>query len=488
MAGNYTNIFYNDYQSIVEKLAILTNEFKEYKESSSNKIILLEEENKNLGIENEKLKKEVNRLKSQINKDSSNSSKPSSTNGFKKIFNSRETSNNPVGAPKGHIGHTAKLQTENITPVDIKKEVCECGGKVKNDEKYIAKQLVDIEVIVRTVEYRGYNGTCQKCGKLHKPTFPVGINNPIQYGPTLKTVCSGLNTKNIVSLDNTVEFIEFITNNSINLSKTTPYNFAKELSVKLSPVMDNIKEKLMNSKYVNADESPINIDGETYYLHNISNENYTFQEVQKTRGIDAVEKIALLTCYLGIIISDHFLMYYNYGIDNGECNAHILRYLKGVTENTKHPWAEQFRKFLLKAKEERQNLIDKGGKEFSKQQLNNYISEYRKILSEGKRQWLEDHNDYVASQDERRLLARLTEYEHNHLLFAKDFDIPFTNNMAERDIRPYKVKQKVGIFRNVIGADTYAINKSCISTYSKNNIDVFEAIKSAFKNNPVKIN
>ena len=67
------------------------------------------------------------------------------------------------------------------------------------------------------------------------------------------------------------------------------------------------------------------------------------------------------------------------------------------------------------------------------------------------------------------------------LYFLKDFQIPATNNNAESAQRPVKIKQKIGKFRSEDGATTYAIIRSCISTYKKQGTNVFKALVSTFK-------
>ena len=62
--------------------------------------------------------------------------------------------------------------------------------------------------------------------------------------------------------------------------------------------------------------------------------------------------------------------------------------------------------------------------------------------------------------------------------------MPFSNNRAESDLRGIKIKQKTGKFRSVEGANIYAVIKSCLSTYSKNGINLYEALQSIFTNNP----
>ncbi len=68
----------------------------------------------------------------------------------------------------------------------------------------------------------------------------------------------------------------------------------------------------------------------------------------------------------------------------------------------------------------------------------------------------------------RNLLRRLKEQEEAVLAFAFIEGVPFTNNQAERAIRPAKVKQKVsGCFRTQNGADVYARLQAVISTCRK---------------------
>lgn len=85
----------------------------------------------------------------------------------------------------------------------------------------------------------------------------------------------------------------------------------------------------------------------------------------------------------------------------------------------------------------------------------------------------------------RNLLERLQKFKPAVLAFAFNPEVPFTNNQAERDVRPIKVKQKIsGCFRTLKGAEHYARIEGFISTTRKQEQHVFKELSNAFKDNP----
>jgi len=85
------------------------------------------------------------------------------------------------------------------------------------------------------------------------------------------------------------------------------------------------------------------------------------------------------------------------------------------------------------------------------------------------------------------LLDRLRKHEEGVLAFAFKPGVSFTNNQAERDLRPAKVKQKVsGCFRTQAGARAYIRLQAVISTFRKQNINVFTALRNLFSGLPIR--
>jgi transposase len=79
----------------------------------------------------------------------------------------------------------------------------------------------------------------------------------------------------------------------------------------------------------------------------------------------------------------------------------------------------------------------------------------------------------------RNLLERLVNYKTEITRFTNDFNVPFDNNQAERDIRNVKIKTKVsGGFRTEKDATAFARIGSVISSATKQAKNVTNVIKN----------
>ena len=85
------------------------------------------------------------------------------------------------------------------------------------------------------------------------------------------------------------------------------------------------------------------------------------------------------------------------------------------------------------------------------------------------------------------LLLRLRTYEEETLRFLKDPNIPFTNNLAEQDLRMMKTKQKVsGGFRSTAGAHHFARIRGFISTSRKQKWPILAELRALFLPGPLR--
>ena len=475
----YVNDFYKQFEKLNKKLdkannTIFNMSLTISELNTNNKKLAKELENANK--KNQELLLEIERLKNNNNKDSSNSSKPSSTNGYKKVItNNREKSNKKQGGQNGHKGET--LTKEKIDKMVENNEIDriitieENKTKLTENNTPIVTYEIDIRIEKILVKHVYY------------PNEPQNIiSSPVIYGENIKSLSALLYMKGS-SLDAIKSSIEEITDKIINPSKSSIYNWNHDLANALSDTeYKKIRKELLNSLVLHVDETPIKINGEQYYIHNISNDKYTLQYVSKKRGEKAIKEFGFLENYHGILVHDHFIMYYKYGSGNAECNVHALRYLKGVTDFTEHKWAGKMSDLLIEMKNRKKELIASNVDKMSDIEYEKFKEKYLEILDEGNLEYKEDLKTNAYKEEERRLLNRLNKYVDNHLLFLKKFYVPFSNNRAEIDLRFVKIRQKIGKFRSIEGANNFVVIRSFTSTCSKNKKSLNSSLKEIFKN------
>ena len=493
--GRNTDMF-KQLEEVMKRCDSLSQEIKtvkkntEFEVSGKYNIKLIALENKIDSLENtikekdekiSKLTSEVDRLKSQINKDSDNSSKPPSSDIKKNIPNNREKTNNNIGGQKGHKPHfLSKKSIENrIKNNEFKHEIIEV--KKENSNKYISKYIVDIEVITKVTEYRFY------ADSFGKYNVPKEFKTDVQYGNELKTMCCILSNEDIVAYDRLTDFVSAITKGKITMSNASAVNFNTYLSKKIESTIETFRTKILNSTMMYTDGTSARCDNRNVMVRNYSTDDLTLLVATKGKGKKYLESTGILNNYLGNLIHDHETVMYNYGKDHGECNSHICRYLLGNYENTNNNWSLCIRSFLCSLNEYKKSLISKGIKSITEEKYNSFTKRYDEIIELGDSQNENVKSKYLKKQ-EKALLNRLKKYRKNHLLFIEDFDIPFDNNLSERELRHVKTKQKIsGTFRSIENLQKYLDIKSLIITCKKKKLDFFKIIFNIFENTPVEI-
>ena len=455
-------------------------QIKEMKQQYEEKIEILENKVKKLEKENQKLRDDNDRLKKIVNNNSDNSSKPPSSDIKKNIPNNREKSQQKIGGQKGHKGAgLRKKDIENkIANKEIEHEVINVG--IPKGE-FVSKYIIDVEIRTVAKEYRFYK---DENGKYN---IPKEFQTDVQYGPELKTMCTALNVDGVVAVNRLTKLVSHISHGKINLSNGTIINFEKELNKKVSGVVETIKNELLNSEMMYTDGTSSRCNNKNICIRNYSTENYTYLAATMSKSKKCIEETGILPKYTGNLVHDHETVIYNYGNKHIECNVHVSRYLKGCFENTGHKWALNMRCFLCTLNEHRKRIKQQGAKEFSKEQLERYLNRCDEIIQEGYTENKKIKQKFLR-QEEQKLLNRLKKYKENHTMFLCDFNVPFDNNLSEREIRHVKTKQKIsGYFNNLETCTLYCNIKSVIITLKKQCKDFYDEFYKLYKNNPVLV-
>ena len=495
MSSNYSKSLYNQYEELTTKFEKQEKLLKETNKLVSNLNATIKSLNETIEKQNkiiEEKDKEILRLKNKNDKDSSNSSKPSSTNGYKKVItNRREKSNKNKGGQKNHEPHSLINKLEQfIKSGNVEEEIIEVNKNEKNKNKrYIEKVVIDIKLTKVVKRYRYY--MC-KDGKYH---IPECHNQYVQYGNNIKSIAMDLMINLPNSTDGIVEFIKDISNKGITLSKGTLINWEEKLKNNLSKDIQIIENRLINSYYLNHDESQIKIDGNGYNILCACNKRYVRLWPSKHKSQEDIDKIGFLSRFNGVIVKDGTELYNKYGIFLAQCISHIQRYLKGIYDFVDHKAPKKLSKFFTKYNDLRNEYINKKEENFTDEKLSKIIEEYDSIIDEWESELRNDTNNHIFNEefklftrlkyDNKKMNPKIRGDRDEILYFLKDFKVPSTNNNAESSQRGVKIKQKIGKFRSEEGANNYLIIKSCILTYKKQNLDILQSLKKSFEEKTV---
>lgn len=472
------------------------------------------EENKCLKAENKQLKEENQRLRSIIANNSTNSSLPPSTDQkpskdkAPNRYNSRVKTKLKPGGQPGHLGTTLtrKAVKKLIHHKKVQHKVIYTGDFSNMDKSskhsYKSYYVIDLEIKPTVTEYRLPSST------ILPDAISKRLRTGVCYGDTLRTIAIQLNTANSVSISRVRDFLNNLTNSSVHdtgsdegngsngskgskdgnndnsdilsISTGAVYGFidnfanAHNTSSSIASIMDNLK----NEKILYTDATNISVNGKQAFIRNQSNPNTVLYCPMARKTKEMIGESGILKDYKGILVHDHETTLFNFGTDHAECNAHIIRYLKKTIEDTNHTWAKDMLDLLTELNNYKSSLIEQGIAEIGSKELQDYYDRYIEIINQGNEQNKKSKKSKYFLNKEKGLLARMEKYQYNHLLFLRDFDVPFTNNMSERDLRKCKTKQKVsGGFRKPSGQKIYCDIMSIIETMKRRDINVFNGLK-----------
>jgi transposase len=433
-------------------------------------------------VENVRLRKRVSELEQKLSKyenpkNSGNSSVAPSQDPYRKTKSMRGKSTRLPGGQKGHKGNKLKMVDNPDKILEHQVDHCHyCGASlVEPPIGYDARQVFDLpEIKMEVTEHRVLKKVCSCCGKISQGSFPEGLSQKAQYGNRLKSLCIYLQNYQMLPYGRCSEFIEDLTDHRISCGSLS--NFQRESFISLEDYEQQVKQRLLQSAYLHADETGLRFNGKNSWMHVISNKTISFFAHHLKRGKQAMNDIGLLEIYKGTLIHDRFSSYFSYQCQHSLCNAHILRDLTYVEQCFDAQWAKQIKALLIRAKKHKDKDPNIKSSYYSRV-YNKYVSLIRPVIK--------DYDKRFKKTDEQRLAFALEKHKNLFLKFLKQPHLPFDNNQAERDLRMIKVKQKVsGCFRSKKYAQYFARTRGYISTVKKNNQPVLKAIQNSLELKP----
>lgn len=443
-----------------------------------------------LAAENQRLKAENAELRRRLEMNSQNSHKPPSSDGYRKktIQPALPKEEKQAGGQVGHKGRTLrKVEKPDKVQVHLPEACSICNRKVSAEEPHTVlgkRQVFDLpEPKLEVCEHQ--LGQIECCGQAQCGTYPAYVTASVQYGPGVRALGTKLSVDHKMPLEQIHILFSDLYGYELN-SETieTALERAYQLAASLEAI---VVEQLKQAEVAHFDETGLRIAGKLQWLHTVGNALYTHLFVHAKRGKLATSSAhSVLKDFTGRAIHDCLASYFDFlNAKHGLCNAHLVRELRALMEEQSQ-WATAMRTFLLDlhTQTNSQPLAEQAA-EWARQR-------YREILSQAELEepppQKKEGRGRPKNTPGRNLLRRLQQHEEAVLAFALFEGVPFTNNLAERDLRPAKVKQKVsGCFRTLHGAEVYARLQAIISTCRKQDRNVFAFLRNLFTYQPLSL-
>lgn len=415
-------------------------------------------------------------------KSSTNSSKPSSQT---------EKDDSALGQPGTHTkgkpyDPSRSANTRSVETVALSKVSCceECGEDLRERRPDGHERRTQIDIVFETVlsHVDAEIKSCPHCGAQTRAPFPQGFSGPLQYGSGIKAYALNLLIAQMISLKRVQHSIQALIGQVI--SEATILKYVLQLQLALERWESLAIDRIVLQPAMHVDETSIRVEKHNHWIHVCSAGDITLKFVHEKRGLEAMTAIGIIPRYGGVIIHDCWASYLSYGhCGHGLCGAHLLRELAFILEANGYAWAKNMKRLLQHTCS---RVSKRKRKRLTPREYDVLQKRYRNILTRGERDLPPipaKHNGKrgrVAKSDAHNLWERLKEHETAVLLFAKDSNVPFTNNRAERDLRMSKVKQKVsGCFRKAEFAQAYCRISSYLQTMANRGYNPLVAIQMA---------
>ncbi len=429
-------------------------------------------------------------LQRQLGRNSRNSSQPPSADGpaVSPSRVERRRGGRKPGKQPG-AGGSALFQTSD--PDEIVDHVpAACGGCGSDLAGAVAagvvrRQVHDIPRIAPVViEHRLHKRRCG-CGTTTTAPAPSGVGAPAVYGPNLRALAVYLLVFQHVPVARTAQLISDLT--GARPSTGWISSVLATVAEVLVDVEKLIKALVVLAHVIHVDETTSNINGARWWLHVAATDKLTAYHLDRSRGRSAVTAFDVLPAFRGTVVHDALSVYDAYPeARHALCCAHLVRELVAAAEaDPDQLWPEQALRALHGLNSAAHQARDQQLAAIPPEVADPLLDSWRHALLVG----LAEHRRAPGRRQSktRNLLERLRDRDAHVLLFARDLSVPFTNNQAERDVRPTKTQLKIsGCHRSETTAKAWLRIRGYISTVAKHGDNIYDALRDAVTGNPWK--
>jgi transposase len=324
---------------------------------------------------------------------------------------------------------------------------------------------------------------CPCCGTVTEGELPPYVRARASYGPETCAQAANLVCGHHIPIWRSTLVLCQLAGAAVSTGWMAGIRGKAAVLVEASGFLERIRELLKAAPAVHADETPARAASGTRYVHLACTAYLTLMHTGD-RSAEAIDAGGVLPGYTGIIVRDGYAGY-GHLTDalHAWCGAHLLRDLKSLYdfEPGRQDWAEAMASLLIQARDAAAAARQAGQAVLQAAVLEDLVTRYRAITAAGLAANL--YRCTATANDASRIARRFLAFEDLILRFATRPDLEiFTNNEAERTIRPVKVQQRSsgGCWRTLQGLADFAIVQSYLSTAAKWGLSKLDALRGLY--------
>jgi transposase len=308
-------------------------------------------------------------LEARLGQHPGNSSKPPSSQGLAKPApkSLRRSGRREPGRPKGHPGTTLEMVAD--PKWTVRHEPVRCGGCGDGLAGAVwvgveRRQVFDLPPVeVEVTEHRLIKRRCGGCGTVTRGRAPAAVGAAVQYGSRVTAACLYLYAGQFLSKDRTATAMGELF--GLPLCGRTVLSMARRAADALTGFLEQARAQIASAPVAHFDETGFRVEGRLHWVHSASTTMWSLITVHRKRGIEAMNAAGVLPAFCGVAVHDAWAPYDTYtAVTHALCNAHLLRELQYVIDNTPERewcWAQQATDALLEMKTLVEQALAGGG-------------------------------------------------------------------------------------------------------------------------------
>lgn len=318
-------------------------------------------------------------------------------------------------------------------------------------------------------EYTAEVKCCPGCRAPVTGEFPAGVNAPAQYGPEITTRVADVVIGHHVPVHRSTVLVMELVGMRVSTGFAAGLRGRAAALIIAGGFIEAVKKLLAGAPVVHADETFARAAGSTAYVHVACMDQLGLLHTGN-RSADAIDADGVLTepGEGQVLVRDGYAGYAHLtDVLHAWCGAHLLRDLRGIHEADPagQLWAKAMADTLIEANRIAATAREQARDRLTEKELGVIDRLYTGALARARTDNPATDTSVLAGHA-RTLANRFDTHRQTILRFTTNLAVGFTNNLAERQVRPVKVQQRSsgGCWRTLQGRADFATVQSYLST------------------------